>query len=358
MSQANDVKGMERPTANTGERSTWRAGAFFLFAVMVFFLCGFLLYPFIPALTGVAVLGILTRRAHHWWLSKIRNSTAAAASAVLLVAISIVGPLVFAGQYLVRQAIAGVQMLQNGRGRQILDAVLERFPQIGRAFESSSEFITAGEALQKTAGFVATHLGGVLSNSLAAISQIVVMLFLLFFFYRDEQSIVRFFQQLLPLTESETRFLMNRLGDTVRATVLGRLVVATIQGLVATLVFSALGVHAALILGLLTTLCALIPPFGPYLVWLPVAIWLVMTGHWIKMAILIATGTLIISTLDNFLYPVLVGAHLRQHTVAVFLSLIGGIWAFGLSGLFLGPLIFSTAEALLLIWRIRLGEGG
>lgn len=347
---------MEPPVAGNGGGFTWRTGALFLVTLAVLFLCAFLVYPFIPAITGAAVLAIVTRRAYRWWRGKIRNRSAAAASALFLVIVSIIGPLLFIGPYLLRRVMAGVQMLENGRGQQILDAALERFPQIGRVLESSSEFITLGEAVQKMAGFVASGIGGILSNSLGAVSQMVVMLFLLFFLYRDEEEFKVFLGRLLPLTGEETTFLMKRLGDTLRATVVGRLIVASIQGMVAALIFSVLGVRAAIVLGLLTTACGLIPPFGPYLVWLPVAIWLGITGHWIKMAILLAAGMMIISTLDNFLYPVLVGAHLRQHTVAVFLSLIGGIWMFGIAGLVLGPLIFSAAEALLMIWRLRLGE--
>jgi predicted PurR-regulated permease PerM len=116
-----------------------------------------------------------------------------------------------------------------------------------------------------------------------------------------------------------------------------------------------LGVHAAAVLALLTTVLGLIPPFGPYVVWFPVALWLGVTGHWIKMAILLGAGILIISSLDNFLYPILVGAHLRQHTAFVFLSILGGIWLFGISGVVIGPLIFSASGALLAIWRARVG---
>ena len=111
--------------------------------------------------------------------------------------------------------------------------------------------------------------------------------------------------------------------------------------------------HAAVVLGLLTAVAGMIPPFGAYIVWLPVAAWLAITGHWIRMAILLGVGSLIISTLDNFLYPVLVGSQLRQHTVSVFLSLLGGVWLFGVAGLVLGPLTFSATEALLAIWKAR-----
>ena len=83
------------------------------------------------------------------------------------------------------------------------------------------------------------------------------------------------------------------------------------------------------------------------------AVWFTVTGHWLKMLIILVVGSLIISTLDNFLYPMLVGTHLRQHTVSIFLSLLGGIWLFGLPGLVLGPLIFSTMDELMTIWRAR-----
>jgi predicted PurR-regulated permease PerM len=341
------------PRTGAEERTTWTTAAFFVLTVAVLTVSGLMLYPLLPAITGAVFLAVITRHAHRWWRGKLRSPTAAASSAILLVTVSIIGPVLLLGQYLVRQAISGMQMLQDGRAKGTLDAVMDRFPQFAHAIESSSEFFALGDAVEKLAGFIASQLVGVLSNSLAAMGQIIFMLFLLFFLYRDEEAVLSFFSRLLPLTRSEKALLMGRLGDTLRATVAGRIFVAASQGTVAAVIFSALGVHAAVVLGLLTTFLALIPSFGPYLVWLPVAIWLGVTGHWIKMAILIGTGTLIISTLDNFLYPVLVGAHLRQHTAAVFLSLLGGIWVFGVAGLVLGPLIFSATEALLAIWRAR-----
>jgi predicted PurR-regulated permease PerM len=342
--------------AGTHKQANQTAAAVYLFTLIVLAGSCLILYPFLPAITGAAFMSVITRRAYHWWSTQIRNPTAAASSAVLLVTISIVGPLLFVGQYLVGQAIVGIQLLQDGLGQHSIDAMLHRFPRIAAAIESSSEFITVGEALQKLAGFVVSQLVDMLGNSLAAIGQIAIMLFLLFFVYRDQEVVMRFISSLLPLTDSETALLMRRLGDTLRATVVGRLVVATSQGAVATVVFAALGVRSAVVLGLITTVFALVPPLGPYLVWLPVAIWFGATGDWVRMAILLGAGALIISALDNFLYPALVGAHLRQHTAAVFLSILGGIWAFGIAGVVLGPLIFSAAEALLAIWRARLNE--
>ncbi len=346
----------ELPGSDAGDEARWKTAALFLLTLGILGVCGRMLYPFLPAMTGAVVLAVVTRRPHQWWRGKICNRTAAASSALLLVTVSIIAPVLLLAQYLAPHVITGVQMLQDGRVQRSLDALLNRFPQISATIEQSSEFISLGEAVQRLGAFVASHLVGLLSNSLAAVTQIVIMLFLLFFLYRDEEVAVGFLFRLLPLTHAETDFLIRRLEEAIRATVVGRLLVAAAQGTVAGTIFALLGVHAAVMLGLLTMLVGLVPAFGAWAVWLPVAAWLGATGHWVKMAILFGTGSLIVSTLDNFLYPVLVGSQLRQHTVSVFLSLLGGIWLFGIAGLVLGPLIFSATEALLTIWSSRMGD--
>lgn len=338
---------------DTGDPINWKMAAFFLLTVAVLGICGSMLYPLVPAITGAVVLATITRRPYLWWRRKIRNPAVAASTALLLVTISLIVPVLLLVEYLTRHAITAIAMLQDGRAQQSIHALVDRFPQIGTTIERSSEFMTLGEAVQKFAGFVASQLIGFLSNSLSAIGQIVIMLFLLFFLYRDGELAVAFFSRLLPLTDVETNALIQRLEQTIRATVLGRLIVALTQGTVAGSIFALLGIHTAFILAVLTTLAGLLPPFGAYIVWLPVAFWFAFTGHWVKMAILLSAGALIISTLDNFLYPILVGSHLRQHTASVFLSLLGGLWLFGLPGLVLGPVLFATTEALLFIWRTR-----
>lgn len=342
--------------ANSGnaDRTTWKSAALFMVTLALLTVCGLMLYPFLPAISGAIVLAIVIRRPYQWWRTKIRNRTVAASSALLLVTISIIGPVLLLLQYLIRLTINGAEMLQSGQVHRGFDALLNRFPQVGKTLGTSSEFLTFGEAVQKLAGFAVSHLVSLLSNSVAVVGQIVIMLFLLFFLFRDQDIALGLLSRLLPLSEAESKAFGRRLGDTIWATVLGRLAVAIAQGTVAGAVFAALGVHAAVILGLLTAIVAMLPPFGPYIIWLPVAVWFAMSGHWIKMAILLAVGALIISTLDNFLYPVLVGSRLRQHTVSVFLSLLGGIWLFGLPGLVLGPLVFSATEALLTIWKLRM----
>ena len=202
-------------------------------------------------------------------------------------------------------------------------------------------------------GFVAAKSALFLGGSLTAVAQIIIMLFLLFFLYRDGDRGLSALRSILPLNANEMDYLLSRVADTIRATFLGRFVVVGTQGVVAGITFASLGIAGATVLGIMTALCSVVPSFGAFVVWLPVAIYLGITHHWLRAVILVAIGSLIISTMDNFLYPVLVGTRLRLHTVPIFLSLLGGIVLFGISGLVLGPIVFSVTESLLLIWGAK-----
>lgn len=344
----NDIAG------TTPVQFTWRSISLFIVTLGILAVCLLMLRPFTPAIVGAIVLAVVTRRPHRWLRRKIGNPTGTAAVALLLAIFSIIVPGLFLVQIIGQYVMAAARLLQNGSVEHGVSAFLERYPYFSSALQRSSEVLSLSQTVQKGAEFVAGTLVAMLSGSVGALVQTMIMLFLLFFLYRDKEIALRFVYKLFPLVDSETHYLLERIEETIRATFLGHFAVAAIQGLVAGLIFAALGIHDAAILGVITAMVAIVPYFGAYVVWAPVALYFAMTGHWIRMAILIAVGSLIISTLDNFLYPMLVGAQLRQHTVSVFLSLLGGIWLFGIPGLVLGPVIFSAAESLLQVWKERL----
>jgi predicted PurR-regulated permease PerM len=114
--------------------------------------------------------------------------------------------------------------------------------------------------------------------------------------------------------------------------------------------FWVLGVPAALVWALVMAVLATIPSLGTFLVWMPVAVYLALTGHWVKAGILVGWGTFVIGTVDNLLYPTLVGTKIQMHTVPVLFAVLGGIALFGISGVVLGPLVLTTAVTLLRFW--------
>ncbi|MHB1021630.1 MAG: AI-2E family transporter [Acidobacteriaceae bacterium] len=348
---------MEKNFANGSQpRTSWESTTLFLITLGIFVVCLLMLRPFLPGIMGAIVLAVVTRRPQHWLRGKIGNRTCTAAVALFLVTLSIVVPGLLLLQNIGQHILRLTRMWQNGNAQHGLQMFLDRYPQITLTLQNSSQFLALSQAAEKTSALVASRIIALLSNSVVGLAQTIIMLFLLFFLYRDEELALHFLYRLLPLGTAEIRYLVVRIGNTIRAIILGRFIVAGMQGLVAGAVFASLGIYAASILGVLTALAAIVPSFGAYVIWLPVAIFLAISGHWIKMTILFTIGTLIISTLDNFVYPVLVGAQLRLHTVSVFLSLLGGIWLFGFAGLVLGPVIFSVAGSLLMIWRHKLNR--
>ena len=336
---------------NAGTGFDWRNLTLFLITMSAVVVCALMLRPFLPAITGAIVLAIVTQRPYQWIGAWGRNTTLAATSCVILVTLCIIGPTIFLGQSLGHHVLAVIRGVQNDTASGGFQAFLTRSPRIADMLQYFSDNVSLNQAIDKSAGFVATRVASVLGGSVAAVTQIIIMLFLLFFLYRDRDLCLTVLRSMVPLTVDDTDDLLSRITQTIQATVLGRFVVACIQGVVAGITFASLGISGATPLGIVTAAFALVPSFGAFVVWLPVAIYLTATHHWIRAAILVAVGSMIISTLDNFLYPVLVGSRLRLHTVPIFLSILGGIWLFGVSGLVLGPIVLSLTESLLLIWR-------
>jgi len=341
------------PAQNTRASLNWQHLTLFLITAGVLVLCWMMSLPFLSAIVGALTLAVVTYRPYCWLESRVKHPTLAASCGVFAVTVSIITPAFFLVEELARQALSGLNMLRASGTQQRFSDLLSNHPLIAARLENTARQIDLGTATQSTASYVAVHLGAALGNTFGAFTQLVVMVFLLFFLYRDHTLATASLKVLLPLDNSEKDILLNRAKDTIYATALGRVAVAGVQGFVATLAFWALGVDSPVLWGLVTALVAIVPAVGAALVWIPVAIYLAMTGHWVKAGCMVAWGGLVVSTVDNFLYPIFVGSRLQQHTVMVFISVIGGIALFGIAGLIIGPLVLTLARTLLEIWTIR-----
>ena len=96
-------------------------------------------------------------------------------------------------------------------------------------------------------------------------------------------------------------------------------------------------------------LASLIPAIGPFLIWLPVAIILLLTGNIVKGIIIILVGTFLIGTVDNLLRPFLVGKDIKMHPLIILFTTLGGISFFGISGFVIGPIV---AALFLTFWEM------
>ena len=331
----------------------WNGLTLFLISIGAILLCLLIVQPFYPAITGAIVLAIVTQPLHRRIAARLKSPTLAATTSLLFVIFSIMIPVLFFTLNAGYHVLGLVREIQSGAAEQYLRQFIKQYPRVSSLFQYTIDKVDINQAIENSAGVVTQKMGSILAGSVVALVQIVVMLFILFFFYRDGHKCISFVHSHLPLHDEETDYLLLRVKKSVQVLVMGRFIVAGVQGLVAGITFACLGVGGASLLGITTMLFAIVPAIGAFVVWLPVAIYLALIHHWIQAAILLAVGSLIISTVDNVLYPILVGTKLQMHTVATFFAMMGGVWLFGVSGLILGPIAFTMTETLFLIWRKR-----
>lgn len=177
-----------------------------------------------------------------------------------------------------------------------------------------------------------------------------ISLITIFFLFLYGDSVVWQLRKALDrITEKRGRSWMNTVGHTVSMVLYGMLLTAMAQGLFAGIGYWAVGIKAPAFLGACTGLMALIP-FGPPFVWLPVAVWVFLHNSvWIGLGFF-AWGLFAISGIDNIVKPLFISSSTRIPFLFVFFGVIGGLGAFGLIGIFLGPLLLSVLLALWQEW--------
>ena len=182
------------------------------------------------------------------------------------------------------------------------------------------------------------------------VTQVIISAFLAFFFLRDAELLAeRLRVGVARLAGDRGKHLLKVAGDTVRGVVYGILGTALIQGLMAGIGFWIAGVPGAILLGVLTFICAVIP-FGPPIVWVPATLWLFAQGRPGWGLFMLLWGLFGISGVDNFVRPLIISQGSKMPFVLIFCGVIGGALAFGLVGLFLGPTLLAVAYRLIDEW--------
>ena len=319
--------------------------------------CYLIAKPFIAPIAFALALAVSTQRPFNWLRARMRSDTVAAGVAVVLVTLLIVGPAVTLVTLLIQQASDNVQQLESGEGGADWRATLDRVPLAGDLFRWAESRMDLQGQFKKLGQAAAGYAGAFLRGSMHVLTQLVIMLFVLFFLYRDRKQAYTSMCQLVPLSNEESNRLFSRVASTILATVNGSITVAIVQATLAGLMYWILGVPAPALWAAATFITALIPVFGTFLVWGPIAIYLAITGSFVKAIILVGWGLVAIGTIDNILYPYLVGDRLRLHTVPTFFSILGGLSLFGPSGLILGPLALAITIALIDVWWQRTSQG-
>lgn len=181
-----------------------------------------------------------------------------------------------------------------------------------------------------------------------------LVLFTLFFVFKDGKQALERLENLLPMPEAYRKRMVVQLNQTLKATIYGGLLTAIVQGALGGIGFALAGLSSVVLWGVMMAFFSLIPILGAGIVWVPAVLVLMAQQHWGAGIFLAIWGSVVISLSDNFVRPYFVGGQADISPVVLMFAILGGLQAFGMIGIVLGPLIFSLILAVVSLYETEI----
>ena len=327
---------------------------FFIFAVVcILFLL--IIKPFFFPIFWAAVIAVIFNPIYIRIQHFLHSSAAATSIVMVLILIIIIFPALIIGSLLLVESLDlyNALTMENVSIQQHLQYLINKMsghPYFAK-LSIDTTIITGAftDSAKSIANFIFQNLRDLTQNTIIFVAQFAIMLYTLFFFIRDGGGFLQRLVRLLPHGADRELHLFKIFGTTARATLKVTLIIGGLQGLLGGLLFLVLGVKGALTWGVVMVFSSIIPGVGCSIVWIPAGIILLLTGSIWKGITILAFGLLVISMVDNFLRPLLLGHDVQMHPLLIFLSTLGGIMLFGISGFVLGPIVMSL---FLAFWKM------
>lgn len=337
---------------------------FFALLALLLYQIGLILQPFLFPALWAALLAHWAFPLHRRLSQAVggRESLSAGCLTFGVLAVVVV-PVVLMSAVLVREASAAEVAIREwvaSGGLQQLPERLAMVPFVGDWLRSlvsgdGGEASTMENSVMAGAKwlsqFFVSQMGDLLKNIVVLMSNFFIMLLVLFFLFKDGERWLTSLYELIPMEESHKEKILSRLDQTVRAVVKGMLVTALVQGILAGLAYLVLSVPFPMVFTALTIVLAPIPFGGTALIWGPVALYLFWIGSMGKALAMLGWGVGVVSTVDQFLRPWLIGKEVEIPVLLLVLSVLGGLALYGLLGLFVGPILVSLFMTAVQIYR-------
>jgi predicted PurR-regulated permease PerM len=313
------------------------------------YLCWLMLKPFIGVLLWAGVLTVTFGPVHRWLVRATGRQNLSAVLACLLVVLTIGIPASLIIWAIIHEVTPTMTDLQKG----VTDLLSPSSPITGPIIawlDDHFDLDVVRKQLTAQIGqygsTLATGAIGIVGSILAILVEALFVVFVMFYLFRDGQQVRIALSNVIPLRHRQTYEIFLRTREVIGASVHGVLVISMIQGALGGIAFYALGLPSAVLWSVAMMFLSLIPVTGAFIVWIPAAIYLAVSGAWIKALLLTLWGLLVIGLIDNFLRPRLVGGRAKLHELFIFFAVLGGLQVFGLIGIVLGPVVLAIALAL------------
>jgi predicted PurR-regulated permease PerM len=312
--------------------------------------------PFILSIIAGVIIAYIFHPVYLWILKRLRSKGWSAFIVTILIIIIFTVPIFFIAQEFAKDAYVSYVVIKQKFTASFFAAEPCIEKNIGCSISNWVKDLMNGpqaktyleDALAKVTNWAIGRTSAFVSQIPNIILQIFVMMFVVYYSLKDGDKLVKKIIMALPLKKHHYSTIVRKTKEMIFSTVYGMLLVAAIQGLCAGIGFFIFGVKSPVLLGILTALAALLPVLGTAIVWGPtVAVYFFdsllsnnTTGIILSLGLL-AYCIFPVSTIDNFVRPKIIGDRARVHPVLVLLGILGGVAAFGIVGLLIGPLIIT-----------------
>lgn len=325
---------------------------FFLAIVVVTFLLTWRVFkPFVIFMVTGVLVAVLALPIDKFWERLFPNRVAGFFTLASVFVILTV-PLVGIGFALFSDAEVLVERVQSGQVEEDINNALDLvFPD--QSPEERNETLDAlwGELQPR----IESGLRSLLANAAGFIGQVAVamtvILFVTYYVLTDGHRLVGYLRRASPLPATQVDFLMHEAHNGVKAVFFGQILTSLIQGALGGIGFLIADVPGAVVWAAVMAVLSLLPVVGAFLVWVPAAVYLLAIGDIWQGVFLAAWGVLVVSQVDNFIRPKLIGDRADIHPLFVLVGVLGGVAAFGFIGLFLGPLLVGVTVSVLKVWE-------
>lgn len=340
-------------------------GIYKMFLLLLFLLSlylGFsLIAPFIHTMIFSTVLAVLFSPVFNWALGAFNGKrSVASAVTVSIIVFALLLPMTFLLMALINQGVESLVSLNSwvahGAYKDIVSLesmdkyialIHEKLP-----FLRIDELELQADIVQYSREFAQSMLAfgtELVRNGAKMILHFLLMVFILFYFLRDGSKMVEYLKLLSPLRAAQEDFIIDSLKRVARGVLMGCLLVAVLQGFAGGIGLAVVGIPA-FFWGAMMALASLIPVLGTGLVWVPSVVYLLLVGDW-KMALFLALwcGIFVVG-IDTILRPIFMREAAKVSTFYIFIAILGGVYSFGMLGIFYGPLILSFVMVMLQIY--------
>jgi len=321
-----------------------------IFVLLILAVLAFLLLkPFLIAILFGLLLALMLYPVFVWITKKTKKKGWSAFIVCILLAIVILIPLWFLLPVLIKQSI---QIFIVSQQLDLITPLKNIFPSIFAYEQIGSEM---SSIIYSFVTNITTYAMNILSNTILNFAkitlQILVVLFVFFFALKDGKKLVEYLQSILPFSKEVEKKLFKSSKEITYSVFYGQVLLGILQGILVGIGFFAFGVPNALFLTIIAALAGIFPIIGTAIIWVPVVIYLLISGFPVGPIIGVSVFGLLSSLLENLVKPIFVARRTNLHSALVLVGMVGGLFMFGILGVMLGPLILAYLLIILEVYR-------